>query len=428
MYRGIKVRCYPNSKQKVIIDDTLRACNYIWNKYIEFNKLSYENGDGFITAFDFSVQFTQLKKSDSRFTWMRGINTNAIQRTIQDAQCAYNDFFSKRSRYPKFKSIKRKNLITSYFFCKARVKLFQNDISMRNIVQIPSLGKIRVTKKNRLPNQSLITGGRVIRTNDKYFLLFNYQYEKIEDLESLSPGIGIDLGIEKYATIADENGNIISFNHFMKNRRYIEIEDKILIIQSIISKKAEVNYQKLLKRYTDRHDGEEPSEGYKKILKNQSFNSSKIRKLVRRLNKLYKRRTNYATDKVCKMVNYLVITKPEYITVENLDIKGMLDNGRDTIIGKHTLHDRIAKSKWYEFKERLVSKCEEYRIELREANKYYASTRICSKCGTVNQFMELKHRNYICLDPECANVMNRDENAAINLCKLTANNYKVLVE
>ncbi len=103
-------------------------------------------------------------------------------------------------------------------------------------------------------------------------------------------------------------------------------------------------------------------------------------------------------------------TKPSRIVMETLNVKGMLKN-------RHLSH-AIAAQKFYEFKRQMLYKCETLGIELIEADRFYPSSKTCSRCGHIKGDLKLKDRTYIC--PECGLVIDRDLNATINLA-----NYKV---
>lgn len=97
-------------------------------------------------------------------------------------------------------------------------------------------------------------------------------------------------------------------------------------------------------------------------------------------------------------------TKPSYITIEDLNISGMMKN-------KH-LSKAIASQKFYEFRTKPEGKCKGNRIELRLADRWYPSSKICHRCGRIKKDLKLSDREYIC---ECGYHANRDFNASLNL-------------
>ena len=97
--------------------------------------------------------------------------------------------------------------------------------------------------------------------------------------------------------------------------------------------------------------------------------------------------------------------RPSKIVIEDLNVKGMMKN-------KH-LSKAIAQQGFNEIKNQLAYKCEDYGIELVLADRWYPSSKTCSKCGAINKDLKLKDRTFIC--PVCGHTIDRDLNAAINL-------------
>lgn len=101
----------------------------------------------------------------------------------------------------------------------------------------------------------------------------------------------------------------------------------------------------------------------------------------------------------------MVKTKPKFINIEDLNISGMMKN-------RH-LSKTISEQKFYEFRTKLINKCHQNNIEVRLSNRFYASSKICSCCGSPKKDLKLSDRTYKCL--QCGLIIDRDLNAAINL-------------
>ena len=228
-------------------------------------------------------------------------------------------------------------------------------------------------------------------------------------------GYGIDVGVKSFLTIVDTHGNIFQFDSFLNDKRIVKLEEKIKYLQQKISNKMEINYGKLLNDYLTYHEGNEPNIIQKNIMKGKSYSNS-CRYLQNKINKLQWQITNIKNDRINKAVKNMVKIKPEYITVETLSISDMLKND-----SSRSLHDYIQKSKFYSFFEKLKIKSYIYNIELRFANKYFASSKKCSYCGDKKKDLKLTDRIYTCKNPACKlfNVtVDRDVNASINLVRL----------
>ena len=296
--KTIKLRIYPNKSQIHIINGTLGCCRYIYNKYIESNIESYKTSGKFISGYDFSKDINWLKKNDSDYNWIKGYSSKAIKDTIMNAEKSFKMFFKNKKGFPKFKSRKRTHK-ESYFFAKEPIRYITH-----NIIKIPILGKIRITQNYDLPNIKDITSGRVIREYNKYYIMLIYEYNN-EYLDLTENLLGIDLGLKNYCTIANSSYNIGTgiIKHFKNNPNYKKISDKIIKLQQIISKKAEVNYYRLLNKWLDNNPTKELSDGYKNIMKGESYNSSQIRKLFKKIRVLKSKLNNIRYDFINKTVH-----------------------------------------------------------------------------------------------------------------------------
>lgn len=412
MIKSIKLRIYPNKTQLKIINDTLYACHFVKNEYLAYNKNNHREGKKFISAYDFSKIINKLKKEDSKYVWLDGISSKAIQEAILCKERAYDDFFHHNKGFPRFKSRKRINK-ESYYFINER----HNYYITKNSVVLPKLKKIRITNGNLLPNQFDIRSGRIIRHYDKYYVLIIYdEYNDNKDIIKRDVKLGIDLGVKDYAVIYDGK-DFCHIKHFKDLDKYKRLNNRIEELQKIISKKANYNYGKLLNEYLDKYH-EEPSETEKRIMKGKSYNSSNIRKVFNKINKSKVKLTNLKDNYIKQLVNYLTArTKPSIINIEDLQVSSMLRD--DT---SRNLHKRIQDSSFYKFKTHLINKCKEYGIKLRLVNTYYPSTQLCSKCGKKNKDIKLEDRTFTC--KKCGMTMDRDENSAINIYNCKRRYYK----
>ena len=406
MVKTVKLRIYPNKSQIRIINNTLGCCRYIYNKYIESNIKSYKTSGKFISGYEFSKYINWLKKNNSDYEWIKGYSSKAIKDTIMNAEKAFKRFFKNKKGYPKFKSRKRTHK-ESYYFAKEPIRYITH-----NKIKIPILGMIRITQNYDLPDIIDVTSGRVIREYNKYYMILIYEYNN-EYLSLTDNSLGIDLGLKNYCTIANSSYDVGTrfINHFKNNPKYKKISEKIIKLQQIISKKVEVNYYHLLNKWLDNNPTKELSENYKKIMKGESYNSSQIRKLFKKIRVLKSRLVNIRYDFINKTVHTLTaITKPKGITVEDLNIMDMIrHNGtKDT-----KLHKSIQESSFYSFKIKLLNKCLEYGIKFRMVTRWYPSTKKCFICNHKFKNITLNDRALYC--PNCGLEIDRDINAAYNM-------------
>lgn len=415
MIKVCKIRIYPNKIQEKTIFQTLGACRYIYNLYLDYNKKKYEETNEFLSGYDFAKIVTQLKKNDPYYFWLNTISSKAIKDSIMNGEKTFKRFFKGITGFPNFKT--KKDKVQSYFFIKDSIHF---NTGNKNIIKLPILGNVRITERDYLPDKSSITSGRIIYDHNRFFVSFIYNSPLEKNMEVLSYGMGIDVGIEKYATIYYRNGIYTDKDTFLNDPIYIKHNNRIKRLQHVIAFKAEENYKPLYHEYMKTHDKEPDNDAKQNIMKKGGcYNTSNIKRLKKKVVNTQYKRNNYVKDKINKMVISLVRTKPEYITIEDLSIKKMLEND-----SSNTLHDHIAKSNFRYFRIKIEQKCLEYKVELRVANKYFASSKKCSNCGNKNKDLTLNDRIYIC--PKCKLEINRDLNAAINLCNLKEDKYTII--
>lgn len=141
-----------------------------------------------------------------------------------------------------------------------------------------------------------------------------------------------------------------------------------------------------------------------KNLKKGEITQNNILKQKLKVQKLYHKIYNIRTDYSNKTIAEIVKTKPSYITIENLNVSGMMKN-------RH-LSKAVASQKFYEFRIKLKAKCDENGIELRIVDRWYPSSKICHCCGSIKKDLKLSDRIYRC---NCGYIEDRDLNAALNL-------------
>lgn len=234
----------------------------------------------------------------------------------------------------------------------------------------------------------MIKSGAVSCKAGRYYVSVLINMPDIEKPQLNDFGLGIDLGVKEFAVISNHTVK----KNINKTAKLKKLEKQLKREQSCLSRK----YEDLKKR--NKKKGEATRQN--------------IQKQVRKVQKLHQRIENIRTDYINKCVNEIVKTKPSYITMEDLNIKGMMKN-------RH-LSKAVATQKFYEFRIKLETKCKEFGIELRIADRWYPSSKICHACGCIKKDLKLSDREYIC---ECGYHADRDYNASLNL--RDAKTYKI---
>ena len=259
----------------------------------------------------------------------------------------------------------------------------------RHRVKIPTLGWVRLKEFGYLPINSIVKSGTVSKKADRYYVSILVEEKDIEVYKPTNEGIGIDLGIKDFAICSDG----AKFKNVNKTSTVKKIEKKLKREQRKLSRKYES-----LKIRNKKEKGEATHQN--------------IQKQVSKVQKLHQRLTNIRTDYINKTVSSIVKQKPSYITIEDLNVSGMMKN-------KH-LSKVVAGQKFFEFRTKLTTKCKENNIELRIVDRFYPSSKTCSSCGEIKKDLKLKDRVYKC---NCGLTIDRDLNASMNL--KNAKKYKI---
>ncbi|MBB5324806.1 IS605 OrfB family transposase [Anoxybacillus tepidamans] len=268
----------------------------------------------------------------------------------------------------------------------------QNGLDGRTTrIKIPTLGWVRLKEYGYIPKNAIVRSGTVSKKAGRYFVSVLCEVEDVKPTVPLqSTGIGIDLGMKAFAVLSD--GRVFqNINHTPKIKK---LKKKFKREQRSLSRK----YEYLKKR------GEEPA----------AKRGANIDKNIFRVQKLHARLANIRLEYVKFVANEVAKTKPRYVVIEDLNVKGMMKN-------RH-LARSIAEQCFYTFQTWLIHKCKKYGIEVRQVSRFYPSSKMCSRCGHMKKDLQLSDRIYVC--DGCGHTMDRDVNAAISL--LHAKDYIVL--
>ena len=384
MRKAYKTEIKVTQQQQNKIKRTIGTCRYIYNMYLAIQKEYYAETEKFMSGYDFSKWLNNVYLPDhSNKQWIKEVSSKAVKQSIMNAERAFKNFFKKQSQYPRFKK-KGKQDVKAYF-----PKNNKTDLQVqRHRIKVPTLGWVRLKEYGYVPTDSNVKSCTVLEKAGRYYVSVLFEEDPTPETYVYTEGIGIDLGVKEFATVS--NGEV--FGNINKSKRIRKFERKLKREQRKLSRK-------ILKRKR----GETATETRTNLDAN-----------ILRVQKLHQRLSNIRLEYVKGVVNTLVKTKPEFITIENLNVKGMMKN-------RH-LSKAIAHQTFYKFKEYLIRKCKQFGIELRQADRFYPSSKTCSHCGTVKKDLKLKDRTYVC--SECGAEIDRDFNAAVNLKMLET--YTVL--
>ena len=386
MKRAYKIEIDPTAEQKSKIHQTIGVSRFIYNFYIAHNKEIYDREGKFVSGMDFSKWLNnEYIPNNKDMKWIKEVSSKATKQAIMNGDKSFRDFFKKAKGFPKFK--KKKNQDVKAYFPKNN----KTDWTIeRHRVKIPTLGWIRLKEFGYIPVNSIVKSGTVSQKADRYYVSILVEENDKKVYKSTNEGVGIDLGVKEFVVCSDG----IKFKNINKTSTVKKIEKKLKREQRKLSRK----YESLKIR--------------NKNIKEGRATRQNIQKQVVKVQKLHQRLTNIRTDYINKIVSSIIKQKPSYITIEDLNIKGMMKN-------KH-LSKAIASQKFFKFKTKLTVKCKENHIELRIVDRFYPSSKTCSNCGEIKQDLKLSDRIYKC---DCGLTIDRDLNSSINL--KNAKEYKI---
>ena len=352
-HRAYKYRIYPTVCQGEILRKTIGSCRFIYNWALAQRREAWVTSKKSISYNATSKGLTELKESPEK-AWLNEVSSVCLQQSLRNLDSAFNNFFRKKSAYPSFKS--RKNGGSVRFMDNAfRIEgdnLFLAKIKTPIVIkwsrQLPSV-----------PNSCTISQNAA----GQWFVSFLCE-EEIEKFDASDKKIGIDVGIENFATLSDGS-------KFQSPKAIRKLRKKLTRLQRQHSRK-----------------------------KKGSKNRERARKRVARL---HQRIADVRKDFLHKLSTQLV-RENQAIALEDLSVSNMVKNRK--------LSRCISEQGWRDFRRMLEYKCEWYGRELLIVDRWFPSSKTCSCCGAKASF-GLETRQWTC--GACGASHDRDVNAAKNI-------------
>ena len=375
MLKSFKTEINPTEEQKVKIRKTIGTCRFIYNFYLAHNKELHESGKKFMSSSQFRVWLNnEYLPNHPECSWIKEAYSKSVTQAVNNGQTAFKRFFDPKSAFPKFKKKGRSDV--KMYFVRNNPK---DCLCERHRIKIPSLGWVRIKEKGYIPTTKdgyVIKSGHVSIKADRYYVSVLIEIPDKRIASNSGEGIGIDLGLKDFAIVS--NGK--TYKNINKSAKLRKLEKKLIREQRSLSRK------------------------YENIKKGGSTQKRNIQKQRLKIQKLHHRIDNIRTDYINKTIAEIVKTKPSHITIEDLNVSGMMKN-------KH-LSKAVASQKFYEFKTKLLAKCKETGIELRIVDRWFPSSKTCHCCKNIKKDLKLSDRVFKC---DCGYIEDRDFNAALNL-------------
>jgi putative transposase len=364
MIVATKVKLYPNEAQKILLEKHFGSCRFVYNYFLakrdEYYITHKDAKKSSLNYMDTASMLTDLKK---RYPWLYEVNSQSLQMSLRFLDNAFKNFFHRNANHPKF----RKKGMNDYFAIPQHVKIEKNRIYFPKFKEgIYFKGSKERLKEIKEINQIIIT-----KDAGEYFCSIIYEKdEKLPEKKELSAenSIGIDLGIEKFATLSDGIA--------VENPRFIE--------------KVEKRIKKLQKQLSKKQRG-----------------SNNWEKEILKLQKKYRKIRNMREDFHNK-VSTAIAKQYDTIIMEDLNVQGMQQN--------HHIAKSVTDVSFYSFKQKLIYKADKYGKNIIMIGRFEPSSKLCSKCGNIKHDLKLSDRIYHC--NVCGLTMDRDLNASKNIKKI----------
>jgi putative transposase len=349
-----RFRFYPTPPQERVLARTFGACRFVYNWALRARTDAHHVGEN-VNYNASSSALTQLKKQ-KRTAWLNEISCVPTQQALRHLQTAFRNFFGKRTGYPSFKK-KHGPQAAEY-----TLSAFKYDAANRNLT-IAKLGLLDV-HWSRTFTSTPTTATITKRSDGRYFITLVLD-EPVAPLPKTGESIGIDLGINRLATLS--NGE-----HVVNPRLSQKKARKLAKAQRVLARRKKGSHRRDRQRI--------------KVARIQSQISDS------RLDHMHK----VTTD---------IVRRFDTICIEDLNVCGMVQN--------HCLARALSDASMGQFARLLEYKCDRYGKTLAKVDRFFPSSKRCHDCGHIVERLPLSVREWAC--PECGAVHDRDENAAQNI-------------
>lgn len=368
--KGIRTRLYPTEEQEGLINKTISCCRFVSNQTLADCKQSYEQTQHFPSQ---NERITNLVPLKEEFEFLKEVDSTALQQSVRDLNSAFDNFYRNRNHFgfPKFKSKHdlRQSYRTPYNNGKA-------DVLDNKHIKLPKLGRVK-TKCFDMPKEYKIFNTTVEKTSTgKYYASICIETE-VQPLHKTGKQVGFDLGL--IDLLIGSDGTRVERPKF----------------SYVYKEKLAKEQRKLSKMRTK--------------LERANLNTCECKnyqKQKRKVAKLHEHISNCAKDFNHKLSRKLV-EEYDFIAMEDLDVSGMLK--------KHYMAYSISDVRWSQLVNFIKYKCQWYDKKFVQVDQFFASSKICSCCGTVHKNIvnSLSVREWTC--PDCGTLHDRDVNAARNI-------------
>jgi len=338
----------------VQLSKTFGCCRFTYNYFLDLRSSSWKEERKGLNYNDCASLLRELKLE---FPWLKEVSSVSLQQSLRHLDRAFDRFFKKQSKYPKFKKKayqqRASYMKNSFTYVDGQIQLAKQNEPL----------KIRWSRRFSGEPISLT----ITRESSGKFYISIHVKEKISPLVFSRGEVGLDLGLKNI--IADSNGMVVCNPRFFQKR-----ERQCRRKQQALSRK------------------QKGSENYAKARRALAVAHEKVRD----------QRQDFLHKLSSKLVN-----KNQVVAVETLGVKNMGKNKR--------LAKSIADVGWATLIRFLEYKCCWYGKELLKVGAFFPSSKLCSHCGYKLEKLDLSTRAWMC--PKCNQAHDRDKNAAKNILR-----------
>ncbi|MDP1711966.1 MAG: RNA-guided endonuclease TnpB family protein [Candidatus Nanopelagicaceae bacterium] len=351
--RAYKRQCYPTAKQQRMLTNHFGCARFIYNHFLQRKTEQYHQTKRSDNYVQMCAEITKMKKR-REFKWLNRVSRVSLNNSVVDLDQAFTLFFRKKAKYPKFKARHHKQ---SFRLTNQCFKIIESGV-------IALVGILKCSLDG-LPDEYKLLSVTISREpTGKYFVAVSFEQEiPNPKIDKKKPIIGIDFGLKTFITTSDG----------------LKIEHPQPFKQD----------ERRLKRLSRRHSRRKKGSSRRKWSK-------------RRVALQHERTKNRRNDFLHKLSRKMV-GENQAIHLEDLSLKGMM--GR---YGK-----KVCDLGWAEFTRQLEYKGQWYGCLVNKIDRFFPSSKICSRCGRMNRDLQLSDRMWDC--PSCQVHHDRDINAARNV-------------
>ncbi len=359
MRTAYRCRAYPDEQQQVLLNRTFGCVRVAWNRTLAARQARYVSERKSTSYAETDRALTVLKR-DPELAWLNKVSCVPLQQALRHQHTAFQAFFARRGRYPRFKSRRSRQSAT---FTRSAFRMRGTDLHLAKMS-----GPLTVVWTWPGVDLAGLDPTSVTVARDpagRWFVTFHAETPDPEPLPATGLAAGIDLGLTDFA--------VLSAGPPIPHPRHMD------------------RHEQRLKRYQRR-------------LARCQKGSANRQKAARKVARAHAQVTDARRDFLHK-ASTDVIRQFDVIAVEDLAVANMLRNRK--------LARAISRTGWAEFRRQLEYKAQRHGRQVLVADRWFPSSKTCSACGFLLAELDLGTRVWAC--PGCGTRHDRDLNAAKNI-------------